>query len=519
MNDRTFNLPIEEWIEWLQQVMQPATLIQVAVLIGTAGIAWLAVYLLRRGVMAGPRRNGIPDAVEKVAQRIGQNEESLLFGRNNYDGVLFPVIWLVLSYAAAHLMHVEVKASLFRIALPVLAALVVIRAVARIVRRLWGTQHWVKVLEHTVSWIIWGCVVLRATGLLPDLVDFLDGIKIKLGAINTSVLSLLLGAFFVVVALVVALWVSSLIEARLLRGATGSTLSLRKIGSNVIRAGLLFIAILLGLEAVNIDLTAFSVFGGALGVGIGLGLQKQAANYVSGFVVLLERSVRIGDVIKVDNFEGRVTDITARFTRVRSITGIEAILPNDMLVNLRVENSSLIDPRVWHWLPVTVSYGTDVELLQRLLVEAAAAQPRVAREPAPAAHLYAFGENGLEFRVAFWVLDPENGMASLRSAINLQIWRSLREHGIQIAYPQRVVHNFTQPYPEEGGGADNGYTAMRREPGQAWAHQVASAAAGAGNAQAAVQPAPSVPSASSSPSVLSAPSAPSAPSSSTAGAQ
>ncbi len=498
MNDNTFNLPIEEWIEWLQQVMQPATLIQVAVLIGTAGIAWLAVRLLRRGVMAGPRRNGIPDAVEKVAQRIGQNEESLLFGRNNYDGVLFPVTWLVLSYAASHLMHVEIRASLFRIALPVLAALVVIRAVARIVRRLWGTRHWVKVLEHTVSWIIWGCVVLWATGLLPDLVNFLESVKIKFGAINTTLLNLILGSVFVVVALLVALWLSSLIESRLLRDATGSTLSLRKIGSNAIRGLLLFLAILLGLEAVNIDLTAFSVFGGALGVGIGLGLQKLAANYVSGFVVLLERSVRIGDVIKVDNFEGRVTDITARFTRVRSISGIEAILPNDMLVNLRVENSSLIDPRVWHWLPVTVSYGTDVELLQRLLVEAAAAQPRVAREPAPAAHLYAFGENGLEFRVVFWVLDPENGMASLRSAINLQIWRSLREHGIQVAYPQRVVHNFAQPYPEEGGVADNGYVAMRREPRQAFASPIAGAAAGAGQGTVAAS-APSSPSAPSVP--------------------
>ena len=149
-----------------------------------------------------------------------------------------------------------------------------------------------------------------------------------------------------------------------------------------------FVVAVLALEIVNIDLTAFSVFGGALGVGIGLGLQKLAANYVSGFVVLLERSVRIGDVIKVDNFEGRVTDITARFTSLRSVTGIEAILPNDMLVNQRVENSSLIDTRVWHWLPVTVSYGSDVELVRRLLVEAAATQSRVAREPEPAAFLH-----------------------------------------------------------------------------------------------------------------------------------
>ena len=203
--------------------------------------------------------------------------------------------------------------------------------------------------------------------------------------------------------------------------------------------GKLLLALVTGLKVIDIDLTAFSVFGGALGVGIGLGLQKLAANYVSGFVVLLERSVRIGDMIKVDNFEGRVTDISARFTRLRSISGVESILPNDMLVNLRVENSSLIDPRVWQWLAVTVGYDSDVELVQRLLVDAAMQQPRVQRDPPPAANLYAFGDNGLEFRLGFWIADPENSTMALRSAINLQILRSLRDNGIEIPYPQRVL--------------------------------------------------------------------------------
>lgn len=480
MNAQFFNLPLEEWSNWLQQVMQPAALIQLAVIGGTGGLAWLAVRLLRKAVLTGPKKNGIPDAAERMLQRSAQYEESLLFGAKDYDGVLFPILWQAFAYVAAQLMHVAVRDSLFRIALPVIAALVVIRTIAKIVRRLWGDKHWVKVLEQTVSWVIWGCVVLWATGLLPDLLAFLDGIKIKFGAINTTLLNLILGSVFVVVALLAALWTSSLIEARLLRDATGSTLSLRKIGSNAIRALLLFLALLLGLEAVNIDLTAFSVFGGALGVGIGLGLQKLAANYVSGFVILLERSVHIGDVIKVDNFEGRVTDISARFTRVRSIAGVEAILPNDMLVNLRVENSSLTDTLVWHWVSVTVGYGSDVELVQRLLMEAAAMQPRVVQHPAPAAYLYMFAENGLEFRLGFWIADPENGTLALRSAINLQIWRALREHGIQIPYPQRVTHTFVRPYPQEGELASNGHVAMQMGPRQAFAHP----APLAGNVQA-----------------------------------
>ena len=434
LNDQFFNLPVDEWFEWLQQVMQPATLKQLGVIVGLGAAAWMLVRLLRTMLVKG-------SSARLQEQEPGGRlyEESLFLGAKDYDGVLFPILWLGFTSLASHVMRVPVRASLFRIALPVILALVVIRTIVKIVHRLWGEHRWVKLLEQTVSWIVWACVVLWASGLLPDLLQFLDDIKIRFGAINTTLLNLLFGVVFVVGSLIGALWVSSVIEARLLRHATGSGLSLRKIISNGIRALLLFLALVTGLKVIDIDLTAFSVFGGALGVGIGLGLQKLAANYVSGFVVLLERSVRIGDMIKVDNFEGRVTDISARFTRLRSTSGVESILPNDMLVNLRVENSSLIDPRVWQWLAVTVGYDSDVELVQRLLVDAAMQQPRVQRDPPPAANLYAFGDNGLEFRLGFWIADPENSTMALRSAINLQILRSLRDNGIEIPYPQRVL--------------------------------------------------------------------------------
>ena len=437
MNDQFFHLPVDEWVEWLQQVMQPATLKQLGVIIGLGAVAWALVRLLRTMLMKGTSDR--QQSGQTPEPDVRPHEESLFLGAKDYDGVLFPIIWLGFTTLASHIMQVSVRSSLFRIALPVILALVVIRTIVKIVYRLWGERRWVKALEQTVSWIVWACVVLWASGLLPDSLQLLDDVKIKLGSINTTLLNLLAGIVFVVGSLLVALWVSSLIEARLLRNATGSGLSLRKIVSNGIRGFLLFLAVLTGLKVVNIDLTAFSVFGGALGVGIGLGLQKLAANYVSGFVVLLERSVRIGDMIKVDNFEGRVTDISARFTRLRSTSGVESILPNDMLVNLRVENSSLIDPRVWQWLAVTVGYDSDVELVQRLLVDAAMQQPRVQRDPPPAANLYAFGDNGLEFRLGFWIADPENSTMALRSAINLQILRSLRDNGIEIPYPQRVL--------------------------------------------------------------------------------
>jgi small-conductance mechanosensitive channel len=215
---------------------------------------------------------------------------------------------------------------------------------------------------------------------------------------------------------------------------------LRKAVSNAVRALLVGIGLLLGLTAVGIDLTALSVLGGAIGVGVGLGLQKLAASYVSGFVMLAERSVRIGDNVRIDGFEGRITDIKARYTIVRSLSGRESVVPNEMFIGNRIENLSLTDPKVVQTTVVSVGYGSDVDQVMNLLETAARQQTRVLQDPAPAAHLSNFGADGLEFTLNYWIIDPENGQGNLRSDINLAILRALREHRIEIPYPQRVVH-------------------------------------------------------------------------------
>jgi small-conductance mechanosensitive channel len=242
------------------------------------------------------------------------------------------------------------------------------------------------------------------------------------------------------VVLLITLWISSAIEARLLRSATGNELSLRKAVSNAVRAVLMFVGLLIALSSVGIDLTALSVLGGAIGVGVGFGLQKLAASYVSGFVMLAERSVRIGDNVRVDTFEGRITDINARYTVVRAPSGRESIVPNEMFISSRIENLSLSDPQVLQSTVVSVGYDSDVELVMRLLIEAALKQDRVLRDPAPGVNLTNFGADGLEFTLNYWMADPENGQQNLRSRINLGILASLRSHGIDIPYPQRVVH-------------------------------------------------------------------------------
>jgi small-conductance mechanosensitive channel len=406
---------------WFAALAQPTTLTEVAALIGCALLAWLVVRVAGRARMA-------------------VDDSSILFGRRVIDGVLFPLLLLFLAYAAKALLERMFPLALFKVAIPVLVSLAAIRLGVKVLQVAFKDAPLVRALERTISWLAWIAMVLWVSGLLPVVLEELDGIKWKIGNSNLSVRTMLEGAVTAGVVLLITLWISSAIESRLLRKATGNELSLRKAVSNAVRAVLMFVGLMLALSSVGIDLTALSVLGGAIGVGVGFGLQKLAANYVSGFVMLAERSVRIGDNVRVDTFEGRITDINARYTVVRAPSGRESIVPNEMFISTRVENLSLSDPQVLQSTVVSVGYDSNVELVMRLLNEAALRQDRVLRDPAPGVNLTNFGADGLEFTLNYWMADPENGQQNLRSRINLAILESLRAHNIDIPYPQRVVH-------------------------------------------------------------------------------
>ena len=419
--------PIDDLQAWLQGFAQPTVWLELAALATCVLLAWGVASLLRRAL-------GMKDSTGSV-----------LFGRQVFDGALFPLLLLVLGYLARALLLQFVPLAVFKVAIPVLVSLVVIRLGVKVLQVAFAAAPWVRAIERTISWLAWGAMVLWVSGLLPLVLAELEDIQWKVGASTLSLRTLLEGALTAGAVMILMLWISSALEARLLKSAVGSQLSLRKAVANITRAVLLFLGLIFALSAVGIDLTALSVLGGAVGVGIGFGLQKLAANYVSGFVILAERSMRIGDNVRVDNFEGRITDITTRYTLIRSPAGRESIVPNEMLITNRVENLSLADPRVWLSTVVSVGYESDVDLVRRLLVEAALAQPRVLRDPEPSAALSAFGADGLEFTLGFWIADPENGQLNIRSAINIAILQSLRAHGIEIPYPQRVVHVKASP--------------------------------------------------------------------------
>jgi small-conductance mechanosensitive channel len=419
--ERTF-APVEDLGALLDSLQRADALIELAALAACLVLAWLAVRLMRGNVT---------------------RPSSVWFGERIVDGVLFPVLALLLAVAARWLLarsgFIEVLA-VFRLAVPILASLLVIRVAVRVLRVAFPQSQAVRVVERTLSWLVWIALVLWVTGLLPLLLEELDAIHWKVGGADLTLRSLLEGALSAGVVLVVALWISAAIESRLLAGATDN-LSVRKIAANGVRALLLLVGLLLALSAAGIPLGALGVLGGAVGVGIGFGLQKLAANYVSGFVILAERSLRIGDMVKVDGFEGRITDINTRYTVVRALNGRESIVPNEMLITQRVENSSLADPKVSINTTVQVAYGTDLDALLPRIVHAVAQVPRVIADPGPAVLLAGFGADGLDLQVGFWIRDAENGQGNVKSDVNQAILRTLNEAGVEIPYPQRVVRN------------------------------------------------------------------------------
>jgi small-conductance mechanosensitive channel len=376
-------------------------------------------------------------AVVRLLRGRETGSDSIWFGTHVLDGVLFPVLALLFTLGAR--WSGSGPPAVFELAVPVLVSLVAIRITVRVLRVAFPTSQTMRTVERSVSWLAWIALALWITGLLPLLMAELDAVMWKIGSTKISVRNLIEGLLAAVVVLVVSLWISAAIEARLLRGA-GDDLSIRKMAANAVRAVLLFVGLMFALSAAGIDLTALGVLGGALGVGIGFGLQKLAANYVSGFVILAERAMRIGDIVRVDNFEGRITDISTRYTVIRALDGRESIVPNEMMITQRVENSSLADRKVALTGTLQVAYGTDLDWLLPLLEQAVGAVDRVLADPPPAVHLSAFAPDGLELTVAFWIGDPENGQLNVRSAVNRALLRTLTETGTEIPYPQRVVH-------------------------------------------------------------------------------
>lgn len=420
------SLNADDLKDLLASLTHAGALAELGVLCACLAVAWLIVRLVRG----------------KVAP-----EGSIWFGKRIVDGVSFPLLALALAFAAKLALSGFVKPAVLKLAVPILLSLAVIRLSVRVLSATFPNTRWVRIVERSISWLAWLAVVFWVIGVLPLVLDAMDDLRWKIGSVHLSLRDMFEGLLSASLVMVLALWASAAIEKQLLRG-TGNTLSIRKMAASIVRALLLFVGLMIALSAVGIDLTALSVLGGAVGVGLGFGLQKIAANYISGFVVLAERSLRIGDMVKVDGFEGRVSDIRTRYTVIRALNGRESIVPNEMLITQRVENASLADGKVSISSAVQVAYGTDVRVLQPKLQDAVQRVPRVLSDPAPAVQLAEFAADGINLSVVFWISDAENGQGNVRSDVNLVVLDLLNAEGIEIPFPQRVMH----ARPPVGGG-------------------------------------------------------------------
>ncbi|MYM86550.1 mechanosensitive ion channel [Rugamonas sp. FT82W] len=417
-------------------LQDPSRLWQIAAIIGSVVLGWGLARLLKKRFGRQEVHSGV-----------------LGFGVESFGRVMAPLaVVCLLALSRLVLIKYHFHVNMLKVALPIFGSLAVIRFTVYLLRRVFARHGEVSAtmlaFEKVFQLLVWLAFVLYITGFGDDVLAYLESIVLPIGKYKVSVADILQATVSVVVLLMLALWAGAALEEQLMK-VQGMHTNLRVVVARTARALLILVAVLMSLSLVGIDLTVLSVFGGALGVGLGLGLQKIASNYVSGFVILLDRSLTIGDMITVDKYSGRVTQINTRYTVLQGLDGVESIVPNEMLVSGAVQNSSLSSSMLWISTKVSVAYDTDVDKVLKLLEEAALTVDRVLKEEKlPSAQLLSFGADGLDLQLGFWINDPQNGRGGVTSDVNRAIWRALKENNISVPFPQREMR-ILGPVPEQ----------------------------------------------------------------------
>jgi len=405
--------------EILADIYTPAGLWQLAIVVAACCAAWAINGLLRASVMR-------------------HAPEHWKLGIGGINRVLFPLSTLIFVLIGKLILGYWQHTSLLLLASKLLLAMAAIRLVVYAVRYIIEPGGLLKTLENSIAGLIWIMMALHLSGLLPEILSALEEVKFNIGKNPVNLLLALQGILTILITIFIALWFSRLIENKLMR-VQNINMNLRVVLSKLLRVLLLFIAILIALSAVGLDITMLSVFGGALGVGLGFGLQRIASNYVSGFIILLDKSMQIGDIVTIDNHYGVVSDLRTRYLVLRKLDGTEVIIPNETLITTPVINHSFTDHRGKITMPVQVGYESPLELAMQLMVDIAVRNPRVLVEPAPSVQIKGFAESGIDLMLSFWIPDPEEGSGSLQSDIYLEIWKVFNKNAISIPYPQREV--------------------------------------------------------------------------------
>ncbi len=365
------------------------------------------------------------------------------------SSISLPVVWALGLWAAMYaLRDMGQPVGLIRLALSLINAWVAIRVVTVLI----PSAYWSSVF----AWCAWTIAAANSVGLLEPAIDVLRDLAITVGGVRISAWTAVKGLVSTAFLVWGAYAVSGYAQTRLERTRSLSP-SMRVLVSKLLRYLLIMLAAVAGLNAVGIDLTAFAIFSGAIGVGVGLGMQRTVANLVAGFALLADRSLKPGDVIEIETSQGPtygvVRTMGARYVAVLARDGTETLIPNELLIVNPVTNWSYSNRRVRRSVPVGVSYATDVEGAMTLCVEAARATPRVLRYPEPVCLIRGFGDSSVDLELRFWIEDPEDGVSNVTSDVFLAVWKSFHAHGIEIPFPQRDVH-FRSPIEVRIDGAE-----------------------------------------------------------------
>lgn len=413
--DKAIELAGEFWVWFQQVVLSTETLIQLVVVLALVLIAWFAEKISAKYTEKFAARNKFFAKVDAFLRPLH-----------------LPFILLLLVLAAqltAQAMSMPVD--IYRIALSLLMAWVIIRLITSLIRN--------QTVARLAAIVIWLIAALDIVSLLEPLAETLKSATLRVGVSTISVYDVGWGIFIFFVFIWGALFLSHLVDTRL-KSLRDVTPSARVLIGKVSKIVLVILAFLVALTTMGIDLTALAVFGGALGVGLGFGLQKVVSNFISGVILLMDRSIKPGDVIEIQDTYGTINKLAARYASVITRDGTEYLIPNENMITQPVINWSHTHRVVRRKVPLIVSYDTDLDLARTLMADAAKGLERVLQEPPPRALIKGFGDNGVNLELRFWINDPQNGVSNIGSNVMSAIWEKFRAAGIEFPFPQRVVH-------------------------------------------------------------------------------
>ena len=375
-----------------------------------------------------------------IASIANSSKGNWKFAGDAFSKIVNPIIFSIIILISSYILNAYQDTNLLDIAQILAMALILIRLVVYLVRYILQPNPLLNAYENILSFILWIFVALYLFGILKPILNTLESITFSFGEKDFSILliiQLLIGIF---VSIIVAMTLGRFIENRLMK-INQLSLNGRVMINKVLRIALYVIAVVIALDTIGLDLTFLSVFGGAFGVGLAFGMQKIASNYISGFTILLDKSVQIGDILTIGEHYGIVNSIQSRYTVLRKLDVVEVIIPNETLIAENIVNHTSSDRKVRVAIDIQIGYNSSVDEATKIMLSCCNAQGRVIKEnPEPTVYLMNFGESGIDLKLVFFILDAEEGTYRLRSDINKEIWKQFTEKNIEIPFPQRVIH-------------------------------------------------------------------------------